>query len=489
MTTVDTLVTTSREPPLVVDMDGTLLSTDSLMEGIVALLRARPWLLFSLPWWLRRGRAAFKREIASRIPLDAARLPYDEELLEHLRAEQGHRALVLCTAADARFAAAVAEHLGLFDEVIATTTVNLTAEAKARALVERFGEAGFDYAGNDVADVAVFACARRAIAVNPTPALQRRIARGAAVTRIFESRARRPGSALLEAMRPHQWVKNLLVFVPMLATLDPGHPATAAVASSLAFAAFSLVASSAYLLNDILDVAADRQHPRKRHRPVASGALPLARALVATPLLLLDGLAVALRLGALFTALLGVYWLTSCLYTFWLKRVPLLDTSVLAGLYTMRILAGAAAIAVVPSVWLLAFSMFFFLSLALAKRHAELVESHASGTASALPGREYRPEDLTTLISQGAAAGYAAVLVLALFIDSDEVRARYNNPEIIWLICPLLLYWINKLWLNSQRRELDRDPLIWALTNRVSRAVAVISVTLLLLARFLPAVR
>ncbi|MEP6779845.1 MAG: hypothetical protein ABJC26_08150, partial [Gemmatimonadaceae bacterium] len=172
-------------------------------------------------------------------------------------------------------------------------------------------------------------------------------------------------------------------------------------------------------------------------------------------------------------------------YTFWLKRVPLLDTLVLAGLYTLRILAGAAAIAVIPSVWLLSFSMFLFLSLALAKRHSELIEMEAN-TSSTIPGREYRAGDLHILISQGSASGYSAVLVLALYINSDTVRAQYRHPEVIWLICPLVLYWINKLWLNSQRREIYDEPIVWAIRNRVSRGIAIVSVLLLLLARWLP---
>lgn len=292
-------------------------------------------------------------------------------------------------------------------------------------------------------------------------------------------------AAYLRSLRPLQWAKNLLVLVPLLATFDVSNTAPV-LPALLATAAFCLVASGGYLLNDLIDLEADRDHPRKKARPLASGAMPLRHGRVLIPVVVAAGFAIALQISLLFTAGLLLYAVGTCLYTVVLKRIPILDTLVLAGLYTMRILAGAAAIAVVPSVWLLSFSMFFFLSLALAKRHSELHEMEAALGSGAIPGREYQREDLSTLISQGSASGYAAVLVLALYIDSSQVRAEYRHPEIIWLICPLVLYWVNKLWLNSQRGQINDDPVVWALRNRVSRAICALSVVLLLLARWLP---
>ena len=240
------------------------------------------------------------------------------------------------------------------------------------------------------------------------------------------------------------------------------------------------------LLNDLLDLNADRQHPRKRYRPFAEGSLPIINGLALIPLLLIIGFSLSLYISPIFAGVMLVYAVLTVLYSFWLKRAALLDTLVLAGLYTLRILAGAAAIVVVPSVWLLSFSMFLFLSLALAKRHSELMEMQESMSSEQIPGREYRAGDIMVLISQGSASGYSAVLVLALYINSDSVRAQYHHPEVIWLICPLVLYWINKLWLNSQRREIYDEPIIWAMRNRVSRGIALLSVVLLLVARWLP---
>ena len=481
---------TGAKPPLVVDMDGTLLRTDSLFESAVQLVRQKPWLIALFPWWLSGGKARLKEQIARRIALDVEALPYDERLIERLRNERAERRLVLCTAADHRVAEAVAAHVGVFDEVMASSgSVNLSARDKARALVERFGSGGFDYVGNDVADLSVFAEARRAMVINPTFALRRRMMSGDAANleRLDDTDAPRSRALLsyARALRPHQWAKNLLVFVPVLATLSVSN-LTVFLPATLAFVAFCLVASAGYLVNDLVDISADRRHPRKRLRSLAAGAVPIQHAMVLVPALLTAGFVVAARVSLLFAAVLLVYGVCSALYTFWLKRVPLLDTLMLAGLYTVRILAGAAAITVVPSVWLLAFSMFFFLSLALAKRHSELIEMRETLDSDAIPGRDYGREDLSTLISQGSASGYAAVLVLALYVDSSQVRQEYRHPEVIWLICPLVLYWINKLWLNSQRGQINDDPVVWAIKNRVSRGIAALSVAVLLLARWWP---
>ncbi|MEO8450774.1 MAG: UbiA family prenyltransferase [Gemmatimonadota bacterium] len=476
----------SGEPPLAVDLDGTLIGTDSLFEGVLQVLKRNPVLLVMLPVWLLRGKAALKREVADRVELDVEFLPYNAALVGRLRAERPNRTLVLCTAADHRFAAAVAKHLDLFHDVMATRdNVNLSSGNKAEALVTRYGAQGFDYAGNAAADLRVFQEARRSVVINPTFGLRRRLGR---ITNLEPVQQSRPGFSLkpyLQALRPHQWVKNILIFVVLLATFDGSHFDTI-LPAVLGFVSFCLVASAGYLLNDLIDLGADRRHPRKRERPLAAGTVPLSHALIMIPALIVGGVLVALQVSVLFLGTLVLYGLGTTLYTFWFKRVPLLDTLLLSGLYTLRILAGAAAVVEEPSFWLLSFSMFFFLSLALAKRHSELRELEGPERAAAIPGREYRAEDLSTLISQGAASGYAAVLVLALYIDSSSVREHYRHPKIIWLICPLVLYWINKLWLNSQRRQIKEDPVVWAFQNRVSRVIAVLSVGLLLLARFLP---
>ena len=482
----DERVSLEQPIPLVVDMDGTLVDSDTLFEGLVQLWKKKPQYGAMLPLWLLRGRAGFKHVLADTCALDAAPLPYNRAFIEYLREVKQTRPLVLCTAADHRYAQAVAQHLNLFDDVIATRTgVNLKSAAKAQELVKRYGKRGFDYAGNDSADVAVFAEARRALVVNPTAALESRMSQITNADRFPEAPRKSELSELWRALRPHQWVKNLLVYVPLLAVVSNAH-ASSFVLATLAFVAFSLIASSVYLLNDLLDLQSDRRHPRKRLRPFAAGTVPIQKGIVLIPLLLTGGFGIAWVVNPLFAGVMLLYALMTLLYSFVFKRVVLLDTLVLAGLYTLRIFAGGAAISVVPSVWLLSFSMFLFLSLALAKRHSELMELDESLTGHGIPGRDYRADDLMILISQGSASGYSAVLVLALYVNSDAVRQQYRHPEIIWLICPLVLYWINKLWLNSQRRQIYDEPIVWAIRNRVSRSIALTSVGLLLLARWLP---
>ncbi len=475
----------SGDVPLVVDLDGTLVLADTLHESLWRAVRLRPVLLWQLPGLLLSGKATFKAAVAKHASLDAATLPYHEPLLERLRLEAANRPVVLCTGADEQVARAVADHLGVFSDVMASDgQQNLTGADKATALVARFGEAGFDYVGNDVVDLHVFPRARRAWIVNPSSALKRRIAEVSNAGEMHaatESVAR----ALWRAMRPHQWLKNVLVFVPLLTATDIDH-VTGALTALMAFLAFSLVASGVYLANDLLDLEADRRHPRKRKRPLAAGHLPLPLAVLASTGLFGTGLAIAWAISAMFGAALCVYVLVTLAYMLRLKRVPILDSIVLASLYTLRIIGGAAAIAVVPSFWLLAFSVFFFMSLALGKRFAELVELEGTGSPSAIPGREYRPEDLQTLLAQGNATGCAAVVVMALYIHSGLEPGQYRFPELLWLICLVLLYWVSKFWLNAQRREIVGDPVIWAATNRVSRGLAVLAVVLLVAARWFP---
>jgi 4-hydroxybenzoate polyprenyltransferase len=458
-----------------VDLDGTLIAGDTLYEGLIGLLRRNPLFVFALPGWLMRGKAAIKAEIAARSPIDASALPYNAGLLALLRDMHGTRPIVLCTAAHADYARAVADHLGIFDRVMATDDINFDAHQKAEALVAEYGERGFDYAGDQSSDLTVFAVARQALAVNASLRLRRRFPEIKNLTRVIDTHPASRLTTLVKAIRIHQWIKNTLVFVALLAS----HRVT-----DTAAVAYGLCASGVYLLNDLIDLKEDRAHPRKRQRPLASGALSIRAALFLMPVLFTSAFVLALAISPLFTALLLTYCVVTNLYAFWLKRVPILDTIILAGLYTLRILAGAAAIPVVPSFWLLAFSMFFFFSLALAKRHSELLELEESNGATAagarrsgetaIPGRGYSPEDQATIVAQGAAAGQAAVLVLALYINSDQVRAQFKHPEVLWAICPLMVYWITKLWLNAQRRQIRDDPVVWAVKNRVSRAIGIL---------------
>ncbi|MBS0590908.1 MAG: UbiA family prenyltransferase, partial [Proteobacteria bacterium] len=409
--------------PLCVDLDGTLIRSDLLVESALALAQRNPLNVLRCGFWLLRGKAAMKREIAARSEVDVTLLPYDERVIARLRDSTRHR--VLCTASDRKYADAVAAHLGVFDEVLASDGErNLAGANKARALVERYGERGFDYAGNARPDIAVWRSARRAIVVNASEGLA---ASAAAVTDIDEVLPREAGGlrVWLKALRLHQWLKNLLVFLPLLAS-HKLFQFDAALLSLFAFIAFGLCASGVYVLNDLLDLESDRNHPRKRLRPFAAGALPLASGLVAAPSLTVAAFALALAVGAKFALVLFGYWLLTLAYSFRLKRIAMLDTVVLAALYTVRIVAGTAAIHSALSFWLLAFSMFLFLSLALVKRYTEL-HGLAQQGRNRTDGRGYEVDDLSLIQSLGGASGYLAVLVLALYINSAASEVLYRR--------------------------------------------------------------
>jgi len=459
--------------PLAVDLDGTLVQGDTLYEMLFAALRRRPWLVLLLPVWLATGgKAGLKRRLAEVADPAGLSLLFHEPVLAFLRNERAAgRSLVLATAADRAVAEAVAARLGLFDTVIATEAGhNLRGDAKAQALVARFGERGFDYAGNDAHDLPVWRVAHHAVVVAPAGAA---IVRRARALDAQATHITMPGfspRAVLKAMRPHQWAKNALVFVPLVAA----HRFTdlALLLQALAaFVAMGLAASAGYLANDLLDLQADRAHPRKRNRPFASGALPVPLGVPLVVGLLLAGLAIAALVWWALALWVLLYLLLTLTYSFWLKQKVLIDVFVLSALYTHRILAGSIATGIAPSFWLLALSVFFFLSLAMLKRYAELIDLAAAGGPKAAKTRGYRPEDLDTLVSLGSASGFSATFVLALYINSPEVKALYRTPELFWLCCPLLLYWLSRMWVGARRGVIDDDPLVFALRERISLLV------------------
>jgi 4-hydroxybenzoate polyprenyltransferase len=471
----------TSEVPLCVDLDGTLVRSDLLWESLLQLAR-RPLQLARLPLWLGRGRAFLKERIADVVRIDAAALPYNARLVEHLRRERAAgRRLVLVTASHARPAAQVGAHVGLFDEVLATANgVNLKGHAKRRELVRRFGERGFDYAGDSAADLDVWPAAREAIAVDAPARVLRRL--GDRASRVIASDRRPMPRVLLNAIRVRQWVKNLLVFVPVVLAhryFEPGPVRETA----LGFLAFSLGASAVYVLNDLLDVEADRHHPEKRRRPFASGELSLRVGFALIPLLAGLSLVAAAVLPPAFLLVLVFYFAMTTLYSFFFKEIALLDVLVLAALFTTRIMAGSAASGIQVSEWLLAFSMFIFLSLAAVKRHAELLRLAQNDTERAkLKRRGYFTGDHELIMQMGVSSGFMAVLVLALYITSDTVTRLYAYPVLLWLVCPLILFWIGRIWLLAHRGEVQEDPLMFAIKDWTTWVVAAVGVAVLLAA-------
>jgi 4-hydroxybenzoate polyprenyltransferase/phosphoserine phosphatase len=469
--------------PLCVSLDGTLVSTDTLWESVLLMLRTQPQLALFAPFWLLSGKARFKRAIAERVALDVTALPYRRDLIDALKQSRASgRRLVLATASDSSVAESVAAHLGIFDEVHGSDgQQNLKAGHKRERLVEAFGPGGFDYIGGGNADMTVFDAAGRGYLVSAGRAAAARATRHPKVTVV----SRRPAilRALIKELRVHQWAKNALVLLPVV--LAPGVPSGDVVLRALLAAlAFSLCASAGYVFNDLLDVEADRVHATKHTRPFASGALPV---LFGPPLFLSliglsFGLAAALLPGS-FSAMLGIYFVGTLSYSLHLKRRLLLDVFVLAGLYTHRILSGGVVTGVPISAWLLAFSMFLFLSLAFAKRYVELAPLVADAK---IKNRDYYRVDLEMVGSMGTGSGYLAALVLSLYVESGVDHRAYREPALLWAAIPILLYWVSRVWIITGRGQMQDDPVKFALKDRTSLVCGLLMGGAAALARFTP---
>jgi 4-hydroxybenzoate polyprenyltransferase/phosphoserine phosphatase len=457
------------EVPLCVDLDGTLLRTDLAWECILSLFKSDPLALFLIPVWLLRGVAHAKREFAKRVKLDVAVLPYRTECISFLteQRERGRR-IGLVTAADSSLAEKVAEHLGLFDFVYGTHGgQNLKGEAKATLLRKEFGEGGYEYIGDSPADMPVWKGSRAAYVVGDQR-LVRKVRAVAQVEGVFDSR---PATlqTWLNALRIHHWVKNALLFLPLL--LAHRFTFGALRATTFGFFLFGLCASSIYIINDLLDLHSDRVHPWKSKRPFASGKASIPGGLLVSGLLAGSTIALGFWLNVQFGLVLILYILTTLLYSVYLKQVVLLDVFVLSSFYVIRIWAGAVVASVPLSDWFLAFSLFFFLSLATAKRYSELVHAGALVDAGK-SGRGYIDTDRELLMPLGIGSSFAAVIILALYQHSQELLLLYPRPEPLLLICPILLYWLSNIWLKAGRGKLDDDPLTVSIRDPMTFAVA-----------------
>jgi 4-hydroxybenzoate polyprenyltransferase/phosphoserine phosphatase len=459
--------------PLVVDLDGTLIRTDLMIESALAAIRTWPQSLFFPLQWFASGKARFKDRLAKEAKLSVVDLPYDPEVLALIREERAKgRQIILVTASHKTYAEEVASYLNLFDGVLVTEGVtNLAAQNKRDCLVEEFGKKGFDYVGNAHDDLPAWAMARHAILANPEPGVETKARALGNVQRVIAT-TRNPIEIWAKALRLHQWAKNLLLFVPLLASHQFEQVALLS-RGLLAFLLFGLCSSSVYVLNDLLDLSDDRLHPRKSRRPFASGQLSLRAGIFAVPILLLAVLSNIWLLPWQFGSALAAYYGLSLAYCFSLKRAMGVDVIVLAMLYTLRIISGAFAVGVPLTFWMLAFSMFIFLSLALIKRYGELYGAGVRGRREKIHGRDYYVADREMIASLGAASGYLSVMVLALYIQDQATVVLYRYPRVIWLACPLLLFWISRTWLLAHRGRIQDDPVVFAVGDRVSWIVAI----------------
>lgn len=472
----------SRQPsPLFVDLDGTLIRTDMLHETLLQLVKRSPQDLLRIPFWLLRGRAFMKSKLAERAQPRIDLLPTSAKFLEFLRAERAAgRKLYLATASNELHARAVADHLGIFDGVIASDArENLKGAIKAERCLQLASL--FAYAGNESADFEIFAVADESHLVNPTRSALRRTRRYP-VSRVWQNEAPML-KTWATALRIHQWTKNLLLFVPMLAAHEYFDVANIGRVA-LGFVAFSLLASATYVVNDLLDIEADRSHPRKRFRPLAAGALRIRDGVLAAAVLLPLALVLAVLLSPMFLACLAAYLLSTVAYSLYLKHYAVIDVIALAALYTLRIIAGAVLLDLEPSFWLLAFSMFTFFGLALVKRCAEL-KLMLAGERQRTSGREYSVGDYELMQVFGVNAAFLSVLILAFFIEDSLYSGVYEMPMLLWLTLPAFAYWFCRMWLKTNRMEMHDDPIVFAVKDKGSVATLAFIVAVTLAARFL----
>jgi len=457
--------------PLVVDLDGTLIRGDLLHETATRFIIDNPLATLRLLPWTLAGASRLKTELATRVDLDVSALPFDPEVLEWIRDEAASgREIALVSASHESLVNAVAQHLGIFAHTMGTTErANLRSETKAAALVDRYGQRGFEYVGNHRHDIDVWNEAATAHVVGRSERLVDAAKSGSTLGRRFIPDHGRLAS-LVRSLRPHQWLKNVLVLVPLV-TAQLFFDVQAVTAALIAFVAFCLVASSVYVLNDLADLDNDRHHPIKRNRPFASGEVSLLHGWILWPTLLVVGFTVSIALLPwMFTAVLASYFAITVAYTFVLKRLRIVDVVTLAALYTVRVIAGIAAIGVAPSMWLLTFSLFLFLSLALIKRVSELTRARAEGGKA--KGRGYIHQDLELLSSYGVSSSVAAAVIFALYLDDPSTTRLYATPELLWGALPILLTWLMRAWLKAHRGEMNEDPILFAARDRWSLVAA-----------------
>ena len=456
----------STDVPLLVDVDGSLIRTDTLYETAILVLKSSPWLIVMFAFWLLQGKQILKQQLARRCSLNVSVLPFRDDVLAYLEQQHNNgRTIILCTGSWHRIATSLGNGFGWVDSVVATDEQrNLTGKAKAAWAIEQFGPGGYDYLGNEHKDLLIWKNARRALVVGA-----KTLADAAAKLTTVETHFpadKRGIKTWLKAIRIHQWAKNALVFAPLV-TAHKFTELNAVVDVFIAFFSLSLCASATYLLNDLFDLEADRQHSTKCKRPLASGLVSIPSAVLLGGVLMTASIALSFLLNGYFQLVLLAYLIITVMYSFKLKRLQTVDVIVLASLFTVRVIAGGVAIEVELSFWLLCFSMFIFLSLAMVKRVAELirVEKERGDKSEQILGRGYFTADIVILQSLGGASGFLSVFVFALYINSENVVQLYRHPEILWLMCPILGYWIMRIWMLTARNQMNEDPISFAVKD------------------------
>lgn len=471
MTKSDPETISNSSLPLCIDLDGTLIQTDSLWESCLRLISQKPHILLLLPLWLLCGKAGFKEKVSQHVELAPSSLPFNTSLLKYLTQQRLHnRHIVLVTAASKKIAEAISSHLNIFDDVLSSDkAVNLSGKNKAKALVDKYGEKGFVYAGNASIDLDVWQHSAAAIVVNGSEKLLDAAKKITSIEKIFPVKQKPSLKIILKALRIHQWAKNMLIFTALILS-HSWLNSTAIQFSIFAFLSFGFAASAIYIINDLIDLEDDRKHKTKKYRPLAAGTLSIQYAIILVPVLLLFSFLFATQINSDFVSILISYLVLTTAYSLFLKPIVLVDVITLTSLYTLRIIAGAVAIDVPLSYWLLAFSMFIFLSLALIKRFSELKNLILQGETSIL-SRGYHVDDLPVISLFGISSGYISVLILVLYTHDLQADTLYSTPNWLWFVAVAVLYWISRMWLLTFRGEMNEDPVLFAIQDRNSYIV------------------
>jgi 4-hydroxybenzoate polyprenyltransferase/phosphoserine phosphatase len=457
--------------PLIVDLDGTLIHTDLGWESLFLAVRKKPWILFLLPFWILRGMAFIKARLSEIHPCDPTHLPYNQDVLNFLKTHRSRgQDLVLASGSDQKNVGLIAEHLGIFVAAWGSDgSTNLTGTRKLQKIRQFYADKNFDYIGNDHKDLNIFAATEKSYLVSSNERLIRRARATGDLEQVFADR-KNQFRDWLRMLRPHQWVKNILVFVPLIAAHQVDALNLAGL-SVIAFIGLSFIASGTYILNDLLDMESDRKNRTKKQRPITSGRITVPCALVTSIALISIGIFFGFYVNTALMAAFAVYLVTTLNYSLWIKRLVLIDVLVLSGLYTLRIFAGAEATGIPLSNWLLSFSLFLFTSLAFLKRYVEL-QDHGQVSQEKISGRGYAPEDIETVRLLGIGCGLLSVIVLALYIDLREVSELYSKPKLLWFLCPLFLFWISHIWVAAGRGLVHQDPVLYAAKDRSTQIVA-----------------
>ncbi|UXR63783.1 UbiA family prenyltransferase [Bdellovibrio bacteriovorus] len=449
---------------LVVDLDESLIKTDLLYEQAFSFLKKNPFNIFRMLLWLfTGGRLGLKNNMAAVIHPTVENLPYRKEVLAYIdEQKRQHHTIVLASASPQVWVQRVANHLGIFDHAIGSKDFNLKGLSKYHHVKDTIGTGHFKYVGDSKSDLEIWSNCGSAITVNATPKVIKKLRDQSILIKEISDKLPK-SKLLLQQMRVHQWAKNTLLFLPLFAAHQLN--LTSFLNVTIGFFSFGFAASAVYILNDLIDIDADRNHHSKKNRPLASGSISIKDALLTLGGASILSLIFALHVGISFLGVIFAYWCLNFLYSFYLKKEVILDIILLSGMYTVRLFAGAAATGILLSHWLLSFSTLFFFSLACVKRFTELIRSK---NKPSIDGRGYRNIDQTAVLNLGIGTGLLSILVFLLYLRSPDVGQLYTNQDRLWLLTPVLLYWLGRLWLLTCRDEVHDDPVVFAIKDKIS---------------------